>query len=182
MTMQLIETKTLVSAAASIEFTSIPQTFTDLLLVANLKSGRNDGSMEDTCLIRLNGSSTSGQYNSRLLYGRGDITESFSNTTSAGFTYFQINANKSGNEGIFGSGQIYLPNYTSAVSKSVSYEAVTEQNATISFQVLGAGLFTPTAAITSISFHPSSSPNTLMQYSSVSLYGITKGSGGATVS
>jgi len=81
MTMQLIETKTLLSAAASIEFTSIPQDGTDLLL---LVSTRADGAGD--AFIRPNGS-TSG-LSARRLRGNGSTV-----ATSAETPYFKNSIN-----------------------------------------------------------------------------------------
>ena len=56
MTMSLIETKTLASAAASIEFTDIPQDGTDLLVLASIRSAFADVSNE--IVMAINGVTT----------------------------------------------------------------------------------------------------------------------------
>jgi hypothetical protein len=71
----------------------------------------------------------------------------------------------------FGSGDFYIPNYTSANYKSVSYDVTEENNATQSYSQLGAGLWSNTAAITSITL---TAVPTFAQYSTFYLYGVAK--------
>ena len=79
----------------------------------------------------------------------------------------------------FNSTTFYIPNYAGSTNKSFSFDQVNENNTTAANQVLGSVLWSNTAAITSISL---TSPGyNFVQYSTASLYGITKGSGGATV-
>ena len=73
---------------------------------------------------------------------------------------------------VFGNAEMYIPNYTSANYKSIICDAVTENNATESYQDLYANLWRNTAAITSISFFPGGSLFT--QYSTFSLYGVLR--------
>jgi len=171
--MKLIETKTLGAAAASIEFTSIPQTFTDLLLVVSRRSNLADEANEDLSLTF--NSSTSG-YSWRVLYGNGTSGLSFNSASNTriwagGGGSNQMTANT------FASSQIYVPNYTLAAHKSVSCESVSETNATFAFATLTAGLWADTAAITSLSIsgNPTSS---FLANTTASLYGILKGSDG----
>jgi hypothetical protein len=73
----------------------------------------------------------------------------------------------------FASNDIYIPNYTSSNYKSAISDTVTENNATLSFADLYAGLWRSTSAITSITIGPNGTG--FAQYSTFSLYGITKG-------
>jgi hypothetical protein len=66
--------------------------------------------------------------------------------------------------------EIYFPNYASATNKSFSIDSVTENNATLANQFLTAGLWSNTAAITSITLLAAS--GNLAYYSTASLYGI----------
>jgi hypothetical protein len=170
--MQIIQHQELSSAQASIEFTSIPQTYTDLYLVF---SGRtNYGAGTDALQISFNSNTTS--YSARLLYGTGTSAAS---TTIARYVGELVPATYTANT--FGNLSIYVPNYISASAKSYSADTVTENNATGAFQVITAGLWDNTAAITSIAFTTVSASN-FLQYTSASLYGILKGSsGGVTV-
>ena len=167
--MKLIESKTLGTAAAQIEFTSIPQDGTDLVaLVSTRLSFNNSGSWYDM-LVRFNGSTSN--YSGRLLYGTGSGGFSLTETS------INIRTNSVGTTAnTFGNASLYISNYAVATNKSVSQDAVSEHNATLSWQAIGAALWSDTSAITSITFIPFS--GNLEAGSTISLYKITKGSDG----
>jgi hypothetical protein len=71
----------------------------------------------------------------------------------------------------FANTSLYIPNYAGATNKSYSMDAVTENNATLAGQTIGAALWSNTAAITSIEIASNFGTN-LSQYSSFALYGI----------
>jgi hypothetical protein len=164
--MKLIETKTLGTAAASIEFTSIPQTFTDLVLKLSI---RNDFSDTQAFDLLVNGTQVTSYRN---LVGTGSATASNTN-------YLGLAPASNSTSNTFGSNKFYIPNYRSAVSKSISVDSVTENNATAAFQTISAGLSAVTAAITSLRIDSRSS--SFVAGSTISLYGITAGSDGIVV-
>jgi len=131
--MKLIETKTLTSAAASIEFTSIPQTFTDLVVVGSLRSDRS-GNATDGFLVRPNSSTTGFEF--RRLFGNGSTAAS---STAANSGTGLINASTS-TANTFGNFSVYIPNYAGATNKSWSADSVTENNATEAVQAIYAVL------------------------------------------
>jgi hypothetical protein len=166
--MKLIESKTLGTAQASIEFTSIPQDGTDLVVLVSPRSLR--ASVFDDLLIEFNSSTSN--LSSRWLQGTGSSAGSDS---SASAIEMIINADTA-TSNTFGSVQIYIPNYTSSAAKSVSAESLGETNATTIYMRLVAGLWNNTAAITSLKVYPRNAnfaTNTV-----ASLYKITKGSDG----
>ena len=172
MTMILVETKTLGTAAASIEFTSIPQDATDLVL---LWSGR---SSIDTIEWYLRFNSDSGSnYTIRNLRGSGSTVLSSSGTYT-GLLFNGLNAS-SQTANTFGNVQVYIPNYTGSTQKSVSGDEVEENNATQAFQNLVAGIWTGTSAITTLTI--TNAGGNFVAGSMASLYKITKGSDGTTV-
>ena len=171
MTYQLIETKTLGTAAASIEFTSIPQDGTDLLLVTALRS--DDGVVAQEALVAFNGSTSS--FSARQLYAFGTTVAS---TTPArqvgGHPSSQVTANT------FGNTSIYIPNYAGSTNKSYSVDSVSENNSSSQYFLnIVAGLWSNTAAITTITI--TSGAGNLIAGSTISLYKITKGSSGGVV-
>jgi hypothetical protein len=169
--MKLIESKTLATAAASIEFTSIPQDGTDLVVLASLRYSTD---LADVSL-RINGSTTG--YSMRLLYGTGSSAASASN--SSAYLVWAANANfLTSTASTFSNAQLYLPNYSGSTQKSLSVDTVTENNATLSYQNIAAGLWADTAAITSLTFSSGPSVSTFVAGSTISLYKITKGSDG----
>ncbi len=167
--MKLIETKTLASSATEISFTSIPQDATDLYLTLSLRP------TDSQSVVLLSFNSNTANYSLRYLLGSGSSAGS-GEYARYGATFVQGNWT-SGN---FSNCSLYIPNYTSAINKSYSIDNVAENNATASWVLLGAGLWADNSAINSITFtNPTAS---IAAGSTISLYKITKGSGGATVS
>jgi hypothetical protein len=171
--MTLIESKTLASAAASIEFTSIPSTFTDLVAVLSIRTNRSP-QKDDLIAIRINGVTTN--QSERELFGNGSTTGS-----STGLATIYSYANSAGaTSDTFGNSSVYIPNYTAATAKSFSVDSVNENNATGAYQSILAGLWNSTAAITSLEFYPLYG-TTLNAGSIISLYGVLKGSSGGVI-
>jgi hypothetical protein len=172
MTMKLIQTRTLVAPAQTISLTSIPQTFTDLLILTGVR-----GTLAGTSQInfQFNGSSVAA-YSDKFLQGTGSALSSgaratqpvirITAVTSSGFT-----ANT------FSNVSVYIPNYTSDRNKVVSLDGVIENNATEGYQEIVAGLWSNTEAISSISMTIQGGSNFAIG-STVSLYGILKNSDG----
>lgn len=173
MTLSLVSTVTVgAGGAASITFTGIPQTATDLFLVASTHSTGFGSALYTT----INGD-TATNYNQNRMWGTGSGIQVQNNTGLNSFIWGAVNDNQA--SGIFGSWAMTLPNYALTGVKSGSLDTVTENNATAAEAGIYALKWAGTAAITSISLAPSS--GTLAQYSTASLYTITKGSGGASV-
>jgi len=151
--------------AADITFSAIPATYTDLLVVASVR-GSDSGATNTNLRIQFNGSTSN--YSERQLYGNG------SSAASATLTYASLGyvPSAGATASTFGNCQAYIPNYTSSAYKSISAEGVAEGNTTAMLSAIDAGLWSDTSAITSIKlFVPSFN---LLQYSTASLYGISK--------
>jgi hypothetical protein len=169
MTMQLIETKTLGTATSAIEFTSIPQTFTDLVILCSLRTNR---ALEiDPVVIRFNSSTTN--YTRRNLEGDGSAVASTTPTDgrAGDATAALATANT------FSNFSCYVPNYAGSTNKSASVDSVTEDNITFARQTIQALLWSDTSAITSIQALPLFGTE-FVANCSISLYGILKGSDG----
>lgn len=167
-TYNLISTVTVGSGnAASIEFTSIPQIYTDLQLVTSWRT--STASVADYVVISFNSSTSS--FSARVLYGTGSATGSTSYTTSPDSRIISQVVGNIATASVFSSGSLYLPNYTSNNFKSYSTDATRENNTTGNEMAIQAGLWSDTAAITSITITSWDSA-TIQQYSSASLYGI----------
>jgi hypothetical protein len=148
--------------AANIEFTSIPQTYTDLVIRASTRT--NNGSA-DANVLQFN--SNTSNYSMIRLQGSGSAASSNSNTTNIRAVTDEDSATAS----TFGSWEAYICNYTSSNNKSVSLDSVMENNATAAEQNLVAGLWSNSAAITSIKLLPFNG-SSFKQYSTATLYGI----------
>jgi hypothetical protein len=169
--MKLIESKTLTTAAASIEFTSIPQDGTDLVLLYSTR-GAGGG-------ITLTFNGTTSGYSERLLFGEGSGTGKSSNRSSQTSIVWALSNDTTTTANTFSSGQIYIPNYAGSTNKSISIESVTENNATAANIYIDAALWSNTAAITSMQISDSS--GNFVVGSIFSLYKIIKGSDGIVV-
>jgi hypothetical protein len=153
---------------ASIDFLNIPQTYTDLILKVSARTNQSD--WNDNSIIRFN-ANTGNNYSNRRLNGSGTTVESSSNTSQDGFYYLNFNGATS-TSNTFSNNEIYIPNYTSSNQKSFSAERVVENNsATNNILAIIAGVWTGTAAITSISIAPFYGTN-FVQHSTAHLYGI----------
>lgn len=162
--------------AASIDFTSIPGTYTDLLVVTSMRG--NGGAANRNMNIRVN-SSTSG-YSERMLDSNGSSASS-ANTSGSLINWGAAN-DSAATANTFSNVSIYIANYAGATNKSITIDASTENNATANINRITAALWSNTSAITSVNLLPESGVS-WVQYSSATLYGILKGSsGGVTVS
>jgi len=160
---------------AAIEFTNISGSYTDLYLVASLRSDRS-GNPVDVLELEFNGDSTN--RSSRRLYGNSSAADSGSFTNGRiGLTNASTATSNS-----FGSVSIHIANYASSNAKSVSVDNISENNsgaANYAFQEITAFLWDDSAAITSVKLIPQLG-TVFVQYSSASLYGITAGNDGIT--
>jgi hypothetical protein len=155
------------SNTASIEFTSISADYTDLKLVV---SGRGTRSFEvDDLVIQFN-SSTTGYSGRRLLGGGGAPGSSPSSDTLTDIRGAVPGASCTAD--VFGSTEFYIPNYTSSNNKSVSVDAVGENNAVASYNWFVAGLWSNSAAITSIKLFANN--GNIVVNSTATLYGIKR--------
>jgi hypothetical protein len=161
----LISTVTVGAGGASaMTFSSIPATYTDLLIVFSVRD--TNGAVIPNTYMSFNGD-TAANYKNRWLLGTGTGTGSQQNLSTGGIYFYNQGSGATANT--FGNTQIYIPNYAGSTQKSVSVDAVTENNSSQAGQSLDAGLWTGTAAINSITFGFDS---TAAQYSTASLYGI----------
>lgn len=174
--MELISTITVgVGGAANITFSNIPQTYTDLLLVHNV---RDSAATVDSDLFYTFNGDTANNYTTRRLFATGSSVTSDAQVGTSGMrAALPPGANATSNT--FSNGSIYIPNYTGTTAKTASATSVMENNATAGFPALIANIWSGTSAITSITLTVRTA---FIQNSSISLYGILKGSGGATVS
>jgi hypothetical protein len=163
-TMVKIETVTVGSGgAANIEFTNIPQTYTDLVIKVSARSNRASFP-GDGVTITLN---TTGINAARGLAGDGGTPTSDTDLIVGVCTASTATAST------FGNMDIYIPNYTSSTNKSISSDAANENNATNSTLRLTASLVNLTSAVTSLKLAPFLG-TLFAQYSTATLYGISK--------
>jgi hypothetical protein len=161
-TFTLIASSTVGAGGAStIDFTSIPSTYTDLLVKLSTREPN-----QDFVLCQFN-NDTGANYSSRFVRGNGSTTASATSTSLR----VGVSASTSGTANTFSNCEFYVPNYAGSNQKSVSTDATDEVNATANYMFLSAGLWTGTSAITSIKLFSNAAAN-FVQYSTAYLYGI----------
>lgn len=150
------------ATAATIGFTSIPATYTDLKLVCSTRDDR--GGTQNGTNISLNGSTSN--FTHKGIQGDGSAT--LASFSIPRFTNYNNASTSTTNA--FANNEIYFANYAWSNYKSFSSESAEETNATTAYILIGAHLWSDTAAITSITLTPDTA--NFVQYSTATLYGI----------
>ncbi len=162
-TFELIASSTVgAGGTANITFSSIPSTFTDLIIKLSARS--SDSATSAGVVMQFNGSSSSLSY--RLLEGDGSTAASYNGTTGR----VGVTDAATSTASTFGSLEVYIPNYAGSTNKSSSTDSVQETNATTAYADLSANLWSNTAAITSIAL--TLQAGSFVQYSTAYLYGV----------
>jgi hypothetical protein len=169
-TYELISSQVLASSSASITFSSIPATFTDIVLLASVRTDR--AATNDYLRVTFNGN-TSSIYSNTKLEGNGTAASSARDTSTANFTNTLINGATS-TANTFTNLELYIPSYTTAQNKVFSVASGMENNATLGILDLIAGLFSSTAAISSMTLVSYVASN-FVTGSSFYLYGVKNG-------
>ena len=166
-TMTLIAYSKLSTAASLFDFESIPQTYTDLLMVCSTRSSNNaldnglrfnnDASAVYSFTQMQSGVSTGfagGARNSNATLARAGGMQPSTYLTST-----------------FNSTSVYIPNYAGNNFKSFIADGVNENSSSTNYAWFHAGLWRNTAAINRISFYVEAGGN-MDAGSEISLYGI----------
>jgi hypothetical protein len=163
-TYSLISSKTVgAGGQSSIEFTSIPGIYTDLIIKTSI---RGTGTGSPNISLDINGVSTG--RTTQWIQGSGstDTAYAFSNADIATANTTTQTAS------IFGNTEIYFANYASANSKGFHSESVQENNNAVAtyVEVVG-GFWSGTSAITSLKLYITGQD--IAQHSTAYLYGIS---------
>jgi hypothetical protein len=164
-TYTLIQTIPVTSSVASVTFSAIPQTYTDLMLRVSARTDRAAG-ISDSIEIRFNNSTST--YTGRILYTDGSSVGSQTYSSTGG-----VSANSDGaSSNFFSNAEMYITNYTGSMSKAWYSDNCAENNATNGYIITDCGLWATSSAITSLVCVGLN--GNIKQYSSLSLYGISK--------
>lgn len=168
-TYELINSNVLSSSAASITFSSIPATYSDLVLQV---SGRtNNASASDGLTLKINGT-TSNYYSNTKLRGNGADATSTQFSNEADFpTAPNGTVGDTATSNTFGTIEIYIPAYLASQNKPIGYFGAGENNSSTAFMGATAALWRQTSAITELALTPTNGSNWLSG-SSFWLYGI----------
>jgi hypothetical protein len=163
-TMTLIQSLTSLDGQSSADFTSIPQTYTDLYI---LVCARGNGYNGTDLNIKFNGSSSG--YSGRLVWKDGNTTALTSVAIGNTSGYAGIIPGAQAGTNAYGTQKIYISSYTSGTGKRASTEFTTERNGVDTWIGYGEVISSVSAAITSISLIPSAN---FLGSSTAYLYGI----------
>ena len=166
-TFVLISSSTLGSSTSSVTFSSIPSTYTDLVLKWSSRDGRSN--VENSIYLSFNATTTG--YSDIWMRGNGSAVFTSSDTGNA-YVYIPFGSDGStATASTYSLGEVYLPNYTAAKAKPVFISNGEETNAATAYIAVTAGMWNNTAAVSSITM-TSASSNSFLSGSSFYLYGI----------
>jgi hypothetical protein len=161
-TYEAIATQTLGSATTTVTFSSIPGTYTDLVLVAVMKTTGTNYQP----ILRYN-SDTGSNYSSTTVWGNGSTAGSNRHTSQDG-----IYANPGAGIGTAGEFMPWIINIMNYANTTTYKTSVERFNNTPSIVNAGVGLWRNTAAITTVSLTAEAGSNDFQTGSTFSLYGI----------
>lgn len=165
-TYTLIASNTLSSSAASVTFSSIPSTYTDLVIRYSARGASNI----DTVTLRVNSDSTV-LYSYRSLQGNGSAATSSNDgggDTQSVLPYGVVNSTYTAST--FSNGEIYIPNYTVSQNRQIGTFQTQENNSTTSGIATTATLYRSTTTISTLTLYGSA--GSFAAGSSFYLYGI----------
>jgi hypothetical protein len=165
---KLASTTVGVGGSASVDFTNIPQGYTDLVIKVSGRTAAGQGA----CNLSFNSSTSN--LNSKIIYGIGSGTPgsvSYSSVIRSGYI-----VGTDYTASVFSNNEIYITNYSSSTFKAVTIDSVTETNATEAYSMLASGLWSDPSPITSIILtvinNATGTASTFTQHSTFTLYGI----------
>lgn len=144
-TFELIASSTSYAGSTVLTFSSIPNTYTDICLVM---SPRGNGFNGTELYLTFNGNTSS--YSGKFMWKDGGTTSVTSANNNSNNNLIGIIPGTQAGTTTYGSVQVYVPNYASSANKSFSIDSASERNGDAQWLFLGAGLWSNSAAITSI--------------------------------
>lgn len=167
-TYRLIAKNVLSSDTASVSFSGIPSTYTDLYVICNARS--TNASVTDAIQVRFNGATDDANLSFRSLSTDGTTATSI---TGSNGTVGHISGGGASAD-TFGPAEIYVPNYAGGTQKAFFGNGGANTNGTATARIwASACLWAITSAISQMSIFPGQGPN-FKAGSSFYLYGITK--------
>jgi hypothetical protein len=166
-TYTLISSNVLTSSAASVTFSAIPATYTDL--VVKISSRSDAAAIGNNIELQFNGD-TATNYSTTTVGGNGATASSQNSSSNDHTAQFNGNTGANATATTFSNTEVYIPSYTVSQNKPIGGISASENNATTGFNAANAGLWRNTAAITSILINTSGN---FVSGSSFYLYGIS---------
>ena len=164
----LISSNVLSGSAASVTFSSIPSTYTDLVLRT---SARTDvANYFDRFVFTFNSDSGS-NYSNTYLAGSGSAASSNTASNATSLNSSRAATGSTATANTFSNTETYFPNYAANTNKPIGSFNVGENNATAAQMAVDAQLWRNTAALNSITIAPGAGTN-FVSGSSFYLYGV----------
>lgn len=154
--------------AASVDFTSIPQTFTDLKLFYSFRTDRA-GFVADSVGLKFNNTTSNRSYKEGYGTGSGGSGGSAASNGSGMMVGYPPCGNTTAS--VFGSGVLYIPNYTGSNYKTAIATQTGENGSATAYCNYVINLWSDTSAINRITLFSDYAAN-MSQYSVATLYGI----------
>ena len=155
------------ATASSIDFSSIPQTYTDLQII--ISSRTDNANVYGWYSYRFNGNNSS--MSTRWMEPDGT---SVGYGTSSTFMYGGAGVGAgSGNTLLYDNSTIYIPNYAStSLNKASNTDEGGANTTATAYMTLAANLWSNTSAINQITLYPQTGTGVFRQYTTATLYGI----------
>lgn len=145
-TFELISSATATGSTSSVTFSSIPQTFSDLVIKVSDRAATDTQSAP--VLLSINGNTSNLSSKRILSVGSGAISQSGTGNSGIGGV---LGNGSDFTANVFGSGEVYILNYTSSTAyKSISIDSTNENNGAAGYMAFTAVLWSSNSAITSI--------------------------------
>jgi hypothetical protein len=166
-TYQLISSNVLTSTTASVTFSSIPNTYTDLVLRTSI---RHSSGFINTMAVKINAGVSISYV---VLQGYNSSVSSFAGSTSSSDNGL-ISDGNSNTANTFSNGEVYIPNYNSTSYKQFLATSAGEQNGSNGWaiNVVGNAIIS-TSPVTSIQIIDAVNSFSMLTGSSFYLYGIS---------
>lgn len=168
-----IATTTVTSGTpASIGFSSIPSTYSDLMITQTLRGNRGDLAA-DGAYVRFNNDTTAGNYQNRRLIGVGNSGNASADLGS-GYGGGALPDAALASANVFGSGTLYIPDYLNALKKVWFTRGGAGNRGATNYQMMSNGWWSSTSAINQIDLYNEVGTAWIVG-STMTLYGIKRG-------
>jgi hypothetical protein len=140
----------LTTTQATITFSSIPSSYTDLIVVCSARNSRSDIAISAMNLKFNNTEGTAYSFTKLTVTGLTSSTVGSARATATSSISDIYITTAAGTADTFNSVEIYIPNYSGATNKLASISSNTERNTANAYTAQIAGLFSDTTAISRI--------------------------------
>lgn len=169
--LKLIQTITVPYGGSAILFSNIPPVGSDLLIKLSSRGSRSAAATDDL-LITINGDSTTTNYFTKTMSGSGTGTSTTAHT-GLGYLVAGWSPAAGATTNIFGNAEVFISNYNTTATKTVTVTSITENNAAESYVRLAVGKYTGTSKVTSVLLWLGFT--TMIEGSTASLYSVKRG-------